>query len=103
MPGPNVDGRNLTRLPHLPFVVLILVNLIIGILTFQVYGASWDETGFYRYASTIPYAYSIQERLKGQFQIGKAFGPPQEGNKMYGPAYLLLAGGLVKILTSLFQ
>jgi hypothetical protein len=103
MPRLSIDVRNLTRLPHLPFIVLILVNLIIGILTFQVYGASWDEPGFYRYASTIPYAYSIQERLNGQFQIEKAFGPPKEGNKMYGPAYLLMAGGLVKILTSVFQ
>jgi hypothetical protein len=103
MPRPSVDVRNLTRLPHLPFILLILVNLFIGILTFQVYGASWDEPGFYRYASSIPYAYSIQERLTGQFQIEKAFGPPKEGNKMYGPAFLLMAGGLVKILISVFQ
>ncbi len=103
MPRLSFDVRSLTRLPHLPFIVLILINLIIGIFTFQVYGASWDEPGFYRYASTISYAYSIQERLNGQFQIEKAFGPPQEGNKMYGPAYLLMAGMLVRVLTSIFQ
>jgi hypothetical protein len=103
MSRPSADTRNLLRLTHLPFILLILVNLCIGLLSFEVYGASWDEPGFYRYASTIPYAYSLQERLNGQFQIEKAFGPAQEGNKMYGPAYLLMAGVLVKILTSVFQ
>lgn len=103
MPRPSIDVRKLAHLPHLPLIVLILVNLILGCFTFQKYGASWDEPGFYRYATAIRYAFSIQERLSSQFQIEKAFGPPQEGNKMYGPAYLLIAGALVKLLTLLFK
>jgi hypothetical protein len=103
MPRPSADVRNLTHLPHLPFLILILINLFVGLLTFRVYGASWDEPGFYRYASSIPYAYSLQARLSGQFQIENAYGPPEEGNKMYGPAYLLIAGALVKILTAVSQ
>ena len=89
--------------PHIPFTALILVNLLVGGLSFQAYGASWDEPEFYKYAAAVPYAYSIEERLSGQFDLEKSFGPFPEGHKMYGPAYLLMAGVLVRILTSVFQ
>lgn len=91
------------RAPHFPFVALLLANLFIGCFTFQVYGASWDEPEFYQYAAAVPYAYSIRERLSGQFNLEKSFGPDPEGHKMYGPAYLLIGLTLVRVLTSVFQ
>lgn len=93
----------LVRLPHFPFAALILVYLLVGGLTYPVYGASWDEPEFYKYAAAVPYAYSIQAHLSGQFDIVKSFGPLPEAHKMYGPAYLLIGGMLVKQLTSVFQ
>ena len=88
---------------HSPFIVYLLVCISVGGLCFQTYGASWDEPNFYDYAAAAPYAYSIHDRLSGQFELEKSFGPLPEAHKMYGTAYLLIAGGLVKILTSAFQ
>lgn len=91
------------RSRHSPFIAFLLVCVFIGGLSFQTYGASWDEPNFYDYAAAVPYAYSIQDRLSGQFDLEKSFGPLPEAHKMYGTAYLLIAGVLVKILTSAFQ
>ena len=51
----------------------------------------WDEPLFYKYADAIPYAYSITERLSGDFNILKAYGPSETDHMMYGPAYILTA------------
>jgi hypothetical protein len=80
---------------HLPFLILLAVNLIIGSLVFQDYGMSWDEPLFYRYADAIGYAYSISERLSGTFDLQNAYGPSADDHKTYGPAYLLLTKRLV--------
>lgn len=88
---------------HFPFVALVLISLLAGGFTFQMYGASWDEPNFYAYAAAVPYAYSIRERLSGQFDLEKSFGPFAEAHKMYGPAYLLIAGLPAKFLNSVFQ
>jgi hypothetical protein len=103
MPPLPASSSPITRSPHLPLIIYIVVCVILGGLSFQVYGASWDEPNFYDYAAAIPYAYSIQARLSGQFDLQKSFGPLPEAHKMYGTAYLLIAGILVKILTGVFQ
>lgn len=51
----------------------------------------WDEPLFYKYADAIPYAYSLSERLSGNFNILKAYGPSETDHMMYGPAYILIA------------
>ena len=33
-----------------PIPLLLIVNLLIGLLTFRAYGLSWDEPLFYQYA-----------------------------------------------------
>ena len=80
-----------------PVFLLLILNLVIGLLTFQDYGLSWDEPLFYQYADAIPYAYSIPARLSGDFDIERAYGPSAD-HKMYGPAYLLPAEILVDLL-----
>jgi len=80
-----------------PIFLLLIINLVIGLLTFQDYGLSWDEPLFYQYADAIPYAYSIPARLSGDFDIEQAYGPSGD-HKMYGPAYLLPAEILVDLL-----
>lgn len=34
---------------HIPFILLILVQLTFGLLSFRDYGLSWDEPLFYDY------------------------------------------------------
>lgn len=87
-----------THRPYFPLSLLLLANLIVGLLTFQDYGLSWDEPLFYQYAQAVPYAYSIPARLNGTFDIEKAYGPSAEDHKTYGPAYLLPAGAVVDLL-----
>jgi len=50
-----------------PIFILLIVNLLVGIFTFQNYGLSWDEPLFYDYANALGYAYSPQEWFSGNF------------------------------------
>jgi hypothetical protein len=77
--------------PAFPISLLALICLVAGLLTFKDYGMGWDEPLFYKYADAIPYAYSIPERLSGDFNILKAYGPSETDHMMYGPAYILTA------------
>ncbi len=83
----NSIKRNKTLLTLL---LLILSNVVIGIFTFRSYGYSWDEPLFYKYADAIGYAYSIQARLSGTFNLENAYGPSGTDHAIYGPAYLLI-------------
>jgi hypothetical protein len=82
--------------PHLPLILLVIFNIIIGVFTFQDYGLSWDEPLFYKYADAVGYAYSIQPRIEGTFDIQNAYGPSGD-HALYGPAYLLIARNFVYI------
>jgi hypothetical protein len=82
---------------NLPLVLLVIFNIIVGIFTFQDYGLSWDEPLFYKYADAVGYAYSIQPRIDGTFDIQNAYGPSGD-HALYGPAYLLLARNFVFLL-----
>ncbi len=81
----------LVRHRHFPILLLLLLALIPGILTFRDYGLTWDEPLFYGYADAIGYAYSIPARLSGDFQLERAFGPSPGDHANRGPAYILLA------------
>jgi hypothetical protein len=87
--------------PALPISLLVVICLTAGLFTFQDYGMGWDEPLFYKYADAIPYAYSIAERLSGNFNILKSYGPSETDHMMYGPAYILSARPLVLLVTAL--
>jgi len=91
-----------TKWREFPLLLLLAANLLVGCLTFRAYGTSWDEPSFYQYAEAVPYAYSIQARLDGTFNIEKVYGPSPEDHKIYGPTYLLLADGIVKLISYVF-
>lgn len=95
-----LNPRRLASHPNFPLVVLIVINLIAGAFTFQDFGPSWDEPLFYGYADALGYAYSIQPRLDGSFDITNSYGPSSD-HAMYGPAYLLLGRNLVYLLENL--
>ena len=82
---------------HLHILILLVVLLIIGLLTFRDYGLSWDEPLFYDYGKASQYAYSISARLDGTFNLDNSFGASASDHVTRGPAYLLL-GGLVEDL-----
>ncbi len=87
--------------PAFPISLLALICLVAGFLTFQDYGMGWDEPLFYKYADAIPYAYSITERLSGDFNILKAYGPSETDHMMYGPAYILSARPFVLLIMAI--
>ena len=83
--------RGRLRTVYLPLVVLVLLGLFFGLLSYRDYGVTWDEPLFYDYADAIGYAYSVRARLEGTFQLERSFGPSAGDHKQYGPSYLLLA------------
>ena len=89
--------------PLFPIGLLVLCCLVAGSLTFQDFGMGWDEPLFYKYADSIPYAYSITERLSGNFNILKAYGPSETDHMMYGPAYILAARPVALLVKSIFS
>lgn len=81
--------------PHLPIIILLIVLLAVGLLTFRDYGLSWDEPLFYDYGKASQYAYSISGRLDGTFDLDRSFGASASDHVTRGPAYLLI-GGLIE-------
>jgi len=91
---------HLLKHPNAVLIALIAVNLVAGLFTFQDFGPSWDEPLFYGYADALGYAYSLQPRLDGTFDITNSYGPSSD-HAMYGPAYLLLGRGFVYLAEDL--
>jgi hypothetical protein len=86
---------------YFPIFVLLVINLLIGILTFKDYGLAWDEPLYYDYAESIGYAYSPHEWFSGDFDLENAFGPSASDHANRGPAYLLIARGPAALLQNL--
>jgi hypothetical protein len=81
-----------------PILILLVINLIIGLMTFRSYGLAWDEPLFYNYADALPYAYSPREWFSGNFQLERAFGASATDHANRGPAYILLMRPLVSLI-----
>ncbi len=72
-----------------PLTILLILSIIIGILTLNEYGESWDEMKLYRYADDSLEAYGTW------FQHGTI---PVTGDRFenYGPAFLMVTRLLTK-------
>jgi len=81
--------------------LLLIINLVVGLLTFRDYGFSLDEPLYYDYAKAIGYAYSPQEWFSGNFDLVRAYGASPADHANRGPAYLLLARFPAQLLQSL--
>lgn len=81
-----------------PILLLLIVNILAGIFTFQSYGYSWDEPLFYEYADALQYAYSPTEWFSGTFDLENAFGVSATDHANRGPAYVLLATPVVSFI-----
>lgn len=86
--------------PNFALILLIVINVLVGLFTFQNFGLSWDEPLFYKYADAVGYAYTLAPHLDGSFDVTKTYGP-DESHRMYGPAYILAGRGLVYLAENL--
>jgi hypothetical protein len=86
---------------NFPILLLLAVNLIVGLLTFQDYGMSLDEPLFYSYGDAIGYAYTPTEWFSGDFDLINAYGASPGDHANRGPAYLLVARIPAHLLQSL--
>ena len=82
--------KRILRHSAFPIVLLLLINLAAGLLTYRDYGLSWDEPLFYDYADSIKLAYTPQA-FSPSFNFEQVYGPSATDHKYYGPAYLLPA------------
>ena len=80
--------------PHLPLTILLVLSLLVGILTLNDYGESWDELKLYDYAADSLEAYSTW------FQHGTI---PVTGDRFenYGPFFLMSTRIITKSFTQL--
>lgn len=85
-----------------PLLLLLTINLVVGLLTFRNYGLSWDEPLFYDYADSIWKAYTPQAFSPG-FNFDSVYGRSPDDHKIYGPAYILLARPVQRIVMTLFD
>jgi len=84
-----------------PLVLLLLINLAAGLLTYRDYGLSWDEPLFYDYADSIKLAYTPQA-FSPTFDFEQVYGPSASDHKYYGPAYLLAARPVQQAVMAVF-
>ncbi len=89
------------RRAHLPFAILLCIQLLVGLFTFRDYGLSWDEPLFYGYGDALGYAYTPSNWFDPNFDLNKSYGPSGDDHKNRGPAYLLLAREPVYALIAL--
>jgi hypothetical protein len=81
-----------------PILILLVINLIVGLMTFRSYGLAWDEPLFYDYGEALTYAYTPSNWFSGEFDVTRSFGSSASDHANRGPAYLLLATPLVSLL-----
>jgi hypothetical protein len=79
---------------HLPIGILLLLNLIIGALTFSNYGESWDVNSMRHYADS-----SLS--LYGGLFSGENVSPDSIQNELalgnYGPAFMMLVNSIERL------
>ena len=88
---------NLKTLRQHPILILLVINLVIGLMTFRSYGLSWDEPLFYDYGEALKYAYTPSNWFSGNFDVTQSFGSSGTDHANRGPAYLLVAMPFVSL------
>ncbi|HET7144782.1 MAG TPA: hypothetical protein VFI68_12250 [Anaerolineales bacterium] len=81
-----------------PILILLIINIAIGLITFRDYGLSWDEPLFYDYANALGYAYSPTEWFSGNFNLENAYGASASDHANRGPAYIVIAHPITSLL-----
>ena len=95
MKPPTSDRRStISRNDLLALLVPIALITLAGVWLFRDYGLSWDEPLFYKFARTMPRAYSLEEQRAGTFDFERDI---DTDHWFYGPAYVLLATPAVRL------
>jgi 4-amino-4-deoxy-L-arabinose transferase-like glycosyltransferase len=81
----------MSKLRQYPILIILVINLIIGLMTFRSYGLAWDEPLFYDYGEALKYAYTPSNWFSGNFDVTQSFGSSGSDHANRGPAYLLVA------------
>ncbi|MDP1545360.1 MAG: hypothetical protein Q8L87_05000, partial [Anaerolineales bacterium] len=84
-----------------PILILLVINLLVGLMTFRSYGLSWDEPLFYDYGEALKYAYNPVNWFSGDFNVENSFGSSGSDHANRGPAYLFIAIPFVSLLKRL--
>ncbi len=84
-----------------PILILLIINIVVGLITFRAFGLSWDEPLFYDYANALQYAYTPSEWFSGNFDLQNAYGSSGTDHANRGPAYVLIARPFVSLVESL--
>lgn len=96
MKSPRPDRPSpLSRKDLLALLVSIALITLAGAWLFRDYGLSWDEPLFYKFARTMPRAYSLEAQRTGAFNFERDI---DTDHWFYGPAYVLLATPAVRLL-----
>ncbi|NWF63827.1 MAG: glycosyltransferase family 39 protein, partial [Chloroflexi bacterium] len=80
-----------------PILLLLVIDLMIGLMTFRSYGLAWDEPLFYDYGEALKYAYTPTNWFSGEFDVTQSFGSSGADHANRGPAYLLVAMPFVSL------
>jgi 4-amino-4-deoxy-L-arabinose transferase-like glycosyltransferase len=80
---------------HLPLTILLVLSLLLGVLTLNDYGESWDELKLYDYAA------DSMEAYRTWFQHGTI---PVTGDRFenYGPFFVMLTRTITKAVEKAF-
>jgi len=82
---------------HLPIILLIIINLIIGVITFSQYGESWDVNSMRHYADS---SLSLYRGLIYDENVSPNFIQDELALGNYGPAYMMAVNGIDRLDSS---
>jgi len=91
---------NIFKHKNFPIFILLFFALVIGLLVFSNFGASWDEPEYYQYADSTIKAYSIKDLINGQYSLESSYGPADL--RYYGPAFLIIGKSVIAVLSIFF-
>ena len=86
-----LQNKHLKTIRQHPILILLVINLIIGLMTFRSYGLAWGEPLFYDYGEALKYAYTPANWFSENFDVTQSFGSSGSDHANRGPAYLLVA------------
>ncbi len=89
--GPSNAGS--VGLKHLPFFILLMFALVVGLLTVDDFGQSWDEANKYRYAD---FALQDNRFLRRPSELAE-----YEPHRMIASAFYIVTGATARLLTTI--
>ena len=63
--------RQFVNHPNFALILLIVINVLVGLFSFEDFGLSWDEPLFYKYADAVGYAYTLAPHLDGYLDLNQ--------------------------------